>query len=39
MTLLRGIVRSGRILEIATDVGIRDTYGVKDGDIVEVEVS
>ncbi len=28
-----------RILEIATDVGIRDTYGVKDGDIVEVEVS
>ena len=28
-----------RILEIATDVGIKDTYGVKDGDIVEVEVS
>jgi len=27
-----------RILEIATDVGIRDTYGIKDGDIVEVEV-
>jgi riboflavin kinase len=28
-----------RILEIATDVGIRDTYGIKDGDIVEVEIS
>jgi len=28
-----------RILEIATDVGIRDTYGVKDGDIVKVEIS
>jgi riboflavin kinase, archaea type len=28
-----------RILEIATDVGIRDIYGVKDGDTVEVEVS
>jgi riboflavin kinase, archaea type len=28
-----------RILEIATDVGIRDTYGVKDGDIIEVEIS
>jgi riboflavin kinase len=28
-----------RILEVATDVGIRDTYGIKDGDIVEVEVS
>jgi riboflavin kinase len=27
-----------RILEVATDVGIRETYGVKDGDIVEVEV-
>jgi len=26
------------ILEIATDVGIRDTYRVNDGDIVEVEV-
>ena len=28
-----------RILEIATDVRIKDTYGVKGGDIVEVEVS
>lgn len=28
-----------RILEIATDVGIREAYGVKDGDTVEVEVS
>ncbi len=27
-----------RILEVATDVGIRETYGVKDRDIVEVEV-
>ena len=27
-----------RILEIATDFGIRETYGVKDGDIVEVEI-
>ncbi len=28
-----------KILEIATDIGIRDTYGIKDGDIVEVEIS
>src|SRR5438046_8664968 len=28
-----------RILEIATDVNLRDTYRLKDGDIVEVEVS
>jgi CTP-dependent riboflavin kinase len=28
-----------RILEIATDVNLRDTYKLKDGDIVEVEVS
>jgi hypothetical protein len=28
-----------RILEIATDVNLRDTYKFKDGDIVEVEVS
>jgi len=28
-----------RILEIATDVNLRDTYGLKDGDLVEVEVS
>jgi riboflavin kinase len=28
-----------RILEIATDVNLRDTYGLKDGDIVEIEVS
>src|SRR5215469_4077337 len=26
------------ILEIATDVNLRDTYRLKDGDIVEVEV-
>jgi riboflavin kinase len=28
-----------KILEIATDVNLRDTYGLKDGDLVEVEVS
>lgn len=28
-----------QILEIATDVKLRDTYGLKDGDVVEVEVS
>ena len=28
-----------RILEIATDVNLRDTYKLRDGDIVEVEVS
>ena len=28
-----------RILEIATDVNLRDTYKLKDGDIVEVEIS
>src|SRR6266550_1856985 len=28
-----------RILEIATDVNLRDTYRLKDGDIVEIEVS
>jgi len=28
-----------RILEVATDVGIRETYGIKDGDIVEVDIS
>jgi len=28
-----------KILEIATDVNLRDTYRLKDGDIVEVEVS
>jgi len=28
-----------RILEIATDVNLRDTYGLRDGDLVEVEVS
>jgi hypothetical protein len=28
-----------RIIEIATDVNLRDTYGLKDGDIVEIEVS
>src|SRR2546425_13339001 len=27
------------ILEIATDVNLRDTYKLKDGDIVEIEVS
>jgi len=27
------------ILEIATDVNLRDSYKLKDGDIVEVEVS
>jgi riboflavin kinase len=27
-----------RILEIATDVGLRETYGLNDGDAVEVEV-
>jgi riboflavin kinase len=27
-----------KILEIATDVNLRDTYELKDGDIVEVEV-
>ena len=27
-----------KILEIATDVWIKETYGVKDGDTVEVEV-
>jgi riboflavin kinase len=28
-----------RILEIATDVNVRDTYGLKDWDLIEVEVS
>jgi riboflavin kinase len=28
-----------KILEIATDVNLRDTYRLKDGDIVEVEVA
>jgi riboflavin kinase len=28
-----------RILEIATDVNLRDTYNLKDGDVVDVEVS
>lgn len=28
-----------KILEIATDVNLRDTYELKDGDIVEVEVA
>jgi riboflavin kinase len=28
-----------RILQIATHVNLRDTYGLKDGDIVEIEVS
>ncbi len=28
-----------RILEIATDINLRDTYKLKDGDIVEVEIS
>jgi riboflavin kinase len=28
-----------RILEVATDIGIRETYGINDGDIVEVDVS
>ena len=28
-----------RILEIATDLNLRDTYGLKGGDLVEVEVS
>ena len=28
-----------KILEIATDVNLRDTYALKDGNIVEVEVS
>jgi len=28
-----------KILEIATDVNLRDTYRLKDGDIVEVEVT
>ncbi len=28
-----------RILEIATDVNLRDKYKLKDGDIVEIEVS
>jgi CTP-dependent riboflavin kinase len=28
-----------RILEIATGVNLRDTYRLKDGDIVEIEVS
>jgi CTP-dependent riboflavin kinase len=28
-----------KILEIATDVNLRETYGLKDGDIVEVEVA
>jgi riboflavin kinase len=27
-----------RILEIATDVGIRGAYGIRDGDVVEVEI-
>jgi CTP-dependent riboflavin kinase len=26
------------ILEIATDVKLRDTYGLRDGDVVEVEI-
>jgi CTP-dependent riboflavin kinase len=28
-----------RILEIATDVNLRDIYKLKDGDVIEVEVS
>jgi Domain of unknown function DUF120 len=28
-----------RILEIATDVNLRDAYKLKDGDVIEVEVS
>jgi riboflavin kinase len=28
-----------KIFKIATDVNLRDTYGLKDGDLVEVEVS
>ena len=28
-----------RILEITTEVNLRDTYKLKDGDIIEVEVS
>jgi hypothetical protein len=28
-----------RILEIATDINLRDTYKLKDGDVIEVEVS
>ncbi len=28
-----------RILEIATDVNLRDTYQLKDGDVIEVEIS
>jgi len=27
-----------KILEIATDVNLRDTYKLKDGDIVDIEV-
>lgn len=27
-----------KILEIATDVKLRDAYGIKDGDVVEVEI-
>ena len=28
-----------KILEIATDVNLRDTYKLKDGDVIEVEAS
>ena len=28
-----------RILEIATDVNLRDTHNLKDGDVVDVEIS
>jgi CTP-dependent riboflavin kinase len=28
-----------RILEIAADVNLRDMYRLKDGDIIEIEVS
>ena len=28
-----------RILEIATDVDLRDTYKLNDGDVIEVEIS